>query len=103
MSLAGRPFCFKEDEFHEYKKDHAQRLLDSFLFMSFVGIVMVFCGRILFLRIRDPMLDFILPLAILVVVCGVYYVSKKTTQMKYYFHVCVIPVVGLLSAKKSVT
>lgn len=49
------------------------------------------------------MLDLILPFVIFSLIAMLYILNKRTTSLKHYFHLAVIPIVGLLTARKSIS
>ena len=103
FSLQSAYTTFNEEEFSEYKKDHSQRLLDNFFEIAMSGITAAFIFRIIILSSQNAILDLILPFIIFIFITLAYYINKKTTQMKHYFHMIVIPFVGLLTARKTIS
>jgi hypothetical protein len=71
--------------------------------MALAGITVAFVFRILILRSSNAILDLILPFVIMMFIALVYYINKNTNQMKHYFHIVCIPLVGLLSARKTIS
>lgn len=103
FSLEDENFRFEEADFIDYKEMHAQRLLDSFFNMALLGISLAFMARIIFLQQwqTDAINDLILPFVIFAVIGFLYWVNSRTTQMKHYFHIFAIPLIGLLTSMKS--
>lgn len=93
---------FEESEFDEYKLAHSQRLLDNFFDMALTGISAAFVYRIIILQSQNALLDLILPFVIFLFIAILYQVNRQTGLMKHYFHVVCIPVVGVLTAKKTI-
>jgi hypothetical protein len=71
--------------------------------MALGGIIVAFVFRILILRSSNAILDLILPFVIMMFITLLYYINKNTNQMKHYFHIICIPLVGLLTARKTVS
>lgn len=92
---------FEEAEFEEYKLAQSQRLLNNFFDMALTGISAAFIYRLIFLPHPNAWLDLIYPFIIFLFVFIMYYVNYSTGQMKHYFHVVCIPIVGILTAKKT--
>lgn len=93
---------YQEDDFYQYKLDYSQRLLDIFLDMAIVGIVTVFLFRVVCIETKNTLNDLILPFSIFMLIAMLYFGNKRTTVMKHYFNVFLIPGAGLLSAFKSI-
>ena len=93
----------KESDFDLYKQEHSQRLINNFLDVALVGIIFAFGYRMLFLQSVNTSLDLILPFVIMMLISFLYQFNKRSPQLKHYFHVLVIPLVGMLSAKKSIS
>lgn len=55
------------------------------------------------MNVNKTMLDIVLPFAIFSFIAIIYILNKQTTVVKNYFHALVIPLVGLLSARKSIS
>ena len=102
-SLKSTHSTFHEKEFDEYKHDHSQRLLDNFLDVALTGISAAFLVRVVVLESKNTILDLILPFVIFLLIAMLYILNKRTTSLKHYFHVAVIPIVGLLTARKSIS
>ena len=68
-----------------------------------MGIILAFIYRMLFLQSVNTILDMILPFVIMMLISFLYQFNKRSPQLKHYFHVVVIPIVGMLSAKKSIS
>ena len=98
----GKNQIFKEKDFYEYKLDHSQRLLDNFMDVALTGISAAFLLRVLILESKNPILDLILPFVILIVIATLYFINKRTTSMKHYFHIVVV-LVGFLTARKTIS
>lgn len=103
FSLQSAHSTFNENEFNEYKIDHSQRLLDNFFDIALIGISAAFIFRVIILSSKNAILDLILPFVIFSFISLLYYINKKTTQMKHYFHMICIPIVGLLTARKTIS
>lgn len=94
---------FSEKEFQAYKHMHSKRLLDNFFDVALTGITAAFLLRLLVLESKDAILDLILPFIIFVFIACMFFVNKRTTLLKHYFHGFVVPIVGLLSARKTIS
>jgi hypothetical protein len=92
-----------EQDFSHYKRDHSQRLLDNFLDVALSGISAALGLRIVILDRQNIILDLILPFIIFILIATLYFINKKTTSLKHYFHIVVIPIVGLLTARKTIS
>jgi len=55
------------------------------------------------LESKNPILDLILPFVIWSLIATLYFINKRSTSLKHYFHIFVIPVVGLLTARKTIS
>lgn len=102
-SLKSTHTTFHEKDFDEYKHDHSQRLLDNFLDVALTGISAAFLVRVVVLESRNTILDLILPFVIFLLIAALYILNKRTTSLKHWFHIAVIPIVGLLTARKSIS
>ena len=102
-SLKSTHSTFEEKDFDAYKQDHSQRLLDNFLDVALTGISAAFLMRVVILESKNTILDLILPFIIFLLIAILYIINKRTTSLKHYFHVVVIPLVGLLTARKTIS
>ena len=59
--------------------------------------------RVVVLESKNTILDLILPFIIFLLIAILYILNKRTTSLKHYFHVIVIPLVGLLTARKTIS
>lgn len=92
-----------ERDFNEYKLAHSQRLLDNFFEMAIRGITIALLYRLVVLqKAKNVNLDLFLPIGIFLVILIAYYINKQTSWMKHYFHILFIPIVGMLTAKKTI-
>ena len=71
--------------------------------MALTGISAAFILRIIILESKDIILDIVLPFTIFAFISGMYLINKRTKSMKHYFHRFVIPIVGVLSARKTIS
>ena len=85
-----------------FKEDHSSRLLNNFLEVALAGISTAFLLRVLILEIKNTILDLILPFTIFMLISILYMINKNSSVLKHYFHISVIPMVGLLTAKKTI-
>jgi hypothetical protein len=86
----------------DYKRISSQRLLDNFFDVALLGISIAFMLRVVLMESKNTILDLVLPFVIFCVISTLYFVNKNTKKMMYYFHACVIPLVGLLTARKTI-
>jgi tellurite resistance protein TehA-like permease len=94
---------FHEGAFQEYKQDHSKRLLDNFFDVALTGISAAFVLRLLILESKNAILDLILPFVILSFISLLFFINRRTDKVKHYFHGIVVPIVGLLSARKTIS
>lgn len=71
--------------------------------MALTGISAAFMIRVVLLESRNTILDLILPFTIFFVIAILYFVNQRTSKVKHYFHAVVVPLVGLLSARKTMS
>ena len=69
--------------------------------VALAGISLAFLIRVVVLESKKTILDLVLPFTIFLVLGILYFLNKKTTAIKHYFHTVVVPLVGLLTAKKT--
>lgn len=101
-SLKSSHNSFKEKDFDEYKLDHSQRLLNNFLDVALTGISSAFFLRVIILESKNYYLDLILPFLIMVLILALWVTNKRWKELKHYFHALVVPIVGLLTARKTI-
>ena len=101
-SLKSSHNSFKEKDFDEYKLDHSQRLLNNFLDVALTGISSAFFLRVIILESKNYYLDLILPFLIMVLILALWVTNKRWKELKHYFHAVVVPIVGLLTARKTI-
>ena len=71
--------------------------------MAVKGISLAQLYRLLILqKVNNVEQDIVLPCVIFGFICILYQVNKHTSWMKHYFHICCIPLVGVLVAKKTI-
>jgi hypothetical protein len=103
FSLKYQNILFKESKFNEYKQDYSQRLLDNFLDVALAGISAALLFRVFILENKNTFLDLILPLTIFLLIFILYMINKNTKFLKHYFHIMVIPMIGYLTARKTIS
>lgn len=59
--------------------------------------------RVVLLESRNRILDLILPFVIFSFIGLLYFINKRTDKFKFYFHSVALPIVGLLSARKTIS
>ena len=96
-------FRFNEKEFLEFKSKYGQSLIDSFMDVAITGITIAFMLRVVMLKSQNTVLDLVLPFVIFSFIAFVYYVNKVSSHVKHFFHPFVIPIVGVLSARKTMS
>lgn len=78
-------------------------MLDNFLDVALTGISAAFLLRVVLLESKNTVLDLVLPFTIFFVIACLFFMNKKTEKIKHYFHLIVIPLVGLLTARKTIS
>lgn len=69
--------------------------------MAVTMITIAFVARVVLMNSGDIMLDLVLPLGVTVTIVVLYCINKYTTQMKHYFQIFAVPLIGFLTARKS--
>lgn len=71
--------------------------------VAITGITVAFMLRVVMLKSQNTVLDLVLPFVIFFFIAVIYYVNKVSTLVKHFFHPFVIPAVGFLSARKTIS
>lgn len=71
--------------------------------LALAGISAAFFIRVMILENRNALLDLILPFMITCFIAIVFVINKKSKSFAKYFHAIVTPLVGLLTAQKTLT
>lgn len=97
-------FSFDEEEYKNFTNAYSQELLDFFMDTSIMGISLAFMFRVVFMNINKTVLDIVLPFCIFSFILIVYWLNKiMGSVVKRYFHAFFIPMVGILTARKSIS
>lgn len=96
-------FTFDEEEYQKFQFQQSKDLMNKFLELSIVGITVAFMSRVVLMENNKTVLDLVLPFIIFSVFLGAFTLNKVSTIVKRYFHVSLVPLVGFLVARKTIS